>query len=141
MQNILDRVIVHQNTHLLNMMILGLAASMIFAQLTAFLSTYLSNFMARKLDFAMISNFYKHVLSLPVDFFAKRKTGDILARFQENETIRSFMTESSISTILNAIMVSLYLVVLFKYSVNLTFTPAGVPDPHHSPDPCGNTKI
>ena len=121
MQNILDRVIVHQNVHLLNMMILGLAAAMIFAQLTELLSTYLSNFMARKLDFAMISQFYKHVLSLPVDFFAKRKTGDILARFQENETIRSFMTESSISTILNAIMVSLYMVVLFKYSVSLTF--------------------
>lgn len=121
MQNILDRVIVHQNTHLLNMMIMGLAAAMIFSQITEFLSAYLSNFLSRKMDFSMISHFYKHVFSLPVDFFAKRKTGDIVARFQENETIRSFMTDSSIGTVLNSIMVSVYLIVLFKYSVSLTF--------------------
>ena len=125
LQNILDKVIVHQNVHLLNMMIMGLGAAMCFSQLTELLSTYLSNFMARKMDFAMISHFYKHVLSLPVDFFGKRKTGDIIARFQENETIRSFMTESSISTILNAIMVSIYMIVLFKYSVSLTFVLVG----------------
>ncbi len=121
LQNILDRVIVHQNVHLLNMMIMGLVSAMLFSQLTEYVSAYLSNFMARKMDFAMISHFYQHVLSLPVDFFSRRKTGDIVARFQENETVRSFMTESSIGTILNTIMVSIYMIVLFKYSASLTF--------------------
>lgn len=120
-QNILDKVIVHQNYSLLNMMIMGLAIAMIFSQLTEFLSAYLSNFLTRKMDFSMMSQFFKHVLSLPVDFFAKRKTGDIIARFQENETIRSFMTDSSIGTVLNAFMLVIYMVVLFKYSVSLTF--------------------
>ncbi len=120
-QNILDRVIVHQNFGLLSMMIIGLAIITLFSQLTEFLSTYLSNFMTRKMDFDMMTHFCMHVLSLPVDFFTKRKTGDIMARFQENETIREFMTESSIGTVLNAIMVILYFIVLFKYSVLLTF--------------------
>jgi len=120
-QNILDKVVVHQNYSLLNMMIMGLGIAMLFSQLTEFLSAYLSNFLTRKMDFSMMSQFFKHVLSLPVDFFAKRKTGDIIARFQENETIRSFMTDSSIGTVLNAFMVIVYMVVLFKYSVSLTF--------------------
>lgn len=120
-QNILDKVIVHQNFSLLNMMIAGLGIAMVFSQLTGYLSAYLSNFMARKMDFTMMSHFCQHVFSLPVEFFAKRKTGDIIARFQENETIRRFMTESSIGTILNAIMVTLYLIIMFKYSVPLTF--------------------
>ncbi len=46
--------------------------------------------MVRNMDFAMMSQFFKHTLSLPLSFFAKRKTGDIFARFQENQTIRAF---------------------------------------------------
>ena len=120
-QNILDRVVVHQNYSLLNLMIAGVFIVTIFSQVTDYLSAYLSNFMTRKMDFSMMSEFCRHVFSLPVDFFARRKTGDINARFQENETIRQFMTESSIGTVLNAIMVFVYIIVLFKYSVSLTF--------------------
>ena len=119
-QNIIDRVVVHNNYHLLNIMVLGLVIAMFFTQITRYLSAYLSNFMIRKMDFNMISHFYKHVLSLPMDFFAKRKTGDIMARFQENDTIRQFMTETSISTVLNIIMIFTYLIVMFIYNVKLT---------------------
>lgn len=124
-QNIIDRVIVHQNHSLLNLMIIGVFMITIFNQVTDFLSAYLSNHMTRKIDFIMMSEFCRHVFSLPVDFFAKRKTGDINARFQENETIRQFLTESSIGTVLNAIMVFIYIIVLFKYSVSLTFVLLG----------------
>lgn len=119
-QNILDRVVVHQDHQLLNMMIMGLLIITIFSQLTDLLSAYLSNFMIRKLDFSMMSHFYKHVLSLPIVFFARRKTGDIIARFQENDTIREFMTETSIGTILNTMMIFVYFIVMFIYNVKLT---------------------
>jgi ATP-binding cassette subfamily B protein len=119
-QNILDRVVVHQNHQLLNLMIIGLFIVTIFSQLTDLISAYLSNFMIRKLDFSMMSHFYKHVLSLPITFFSRRKTGDIIARFQENDTIREFMTETSIGTILNTMMVFVYFVVMFIYNVKLT---------------------
>lgn len=119
-QNILDRVVVHQSYHLLNVMVIGLSLAMIFRNITGFLSAYLSNFMIRKMDFNMISHFYKHVLSLPIGFYAKRKTGDIMARFQENDTVRRFMTETSISTVLNTIMLFTYFIVMFIYNVRLT---------------------
>lgn len=119
-QNILDRVVGHQNHDLLNVMIFGLAIATIFSQITGFLSVYLMNFMIRKLDFNMISHFYKYVLSLPTDFFVKRKTGDIMARFHENNTVRRFMTEGSISTVLNTLMIFTYFTVMFIYNVKLT---------------------
>lgn len=119
-QNILDRVVVHQNMSLLNMMIIGLVVVTIFAHLTEYLRAYLSLFMTRKVDFDMMSKFCLHVFSLPVAFFAKRKTGDIVARFQENETVRRFMTESSISVLLNACMSIIYVIVMFYYSAKLT---------------------
>ena len=119
-QNILDGVIVHQNVNLLHLLIVGLIVSSVFTQLTATIRAALANFMVRKLDFTMMSQFFRHTLSLPYSFFAKRKTGDIFARFQENQTIRAFLTESTITTVLNLLMIFIYFTVLFLYNVRLT---------------------
>jgi ATP-binding cassette subfamily B protein len=119
-QNILDGVVVHQNVNLLHLLIMGLIVSNLFTQLTATIRAALANFMVRKLDFTMMSQFFRHTLSLPYSFFAKRKTGDIFARFQENQTIRAFLTESTISTVLNLLMIFIYFTVLFLYNVRLT---------------------
>jgi subfamily B ATP-binding cassette protein HlyB/CyaB len=119
-QNILDGVIVHQNASLLHLLIVGLIISSLFTQLTSTIRAALGNFMVRKLDFTMMSQFFRHTLSLPYSFFAKRKTGDIFARFQENQTIRAFLTESTITTVLNLLMIFIYFTVLFLYNVKLT---------------------
>jgi ATP-binding cassette, subfamily B, bacterial HlyB/CyaB len=119
-QNILDGVIVHQNVNLLHLLIAGLIISNLFTQLTATIRAALANFMVRKLDFTMMSQFFRHTLSLPYSFFAKRKTGDIFARFQENQTIRAFLTESTITTVLNLLMIFIYFTVMFLYNVKLT---------------------
>ncbi|HEY8101339.1 MAG TPA: peptidase domain-containing ABC transporter [Burkholderiaceae bacterium] len=119
-QNILDGVIVHQNVSLLHLLITGLIISNVFTQLMSTVRAYLANYMVRNLDFTMMSSFFKHTMSLPFSFFAKRKTGDILARFQENHTIRAFLTESTVTTMLNLLMVFIYFTIMFFYNVKLT---------------------
>jgi ATP-binding cassette subfamily B protein len=119
-QNILDGVIVHQNVSLLHLLIAGLVISNVFSQLMATVRAYLANYMVRNLDFSMMAGFFKHTMSLPFSFFAKRKTGDIMARFQENQTIRAFLTESTVTTVLNLLMVFIYFTILFVYNVKLT---------------------
>ena len=119
-QNILDGVVVHHNVSLLHLLITGLVISTVFTQLMSTVRAYLANYMVRNLDFSMMSQFFKHTMSLPYSFFAKRKTGDILARFQENQTIRAFLTESTVTTVLNLLMVFIYFTILFLYNVKLT---------------------
>ncbi|MBS1191314.1 MAG: cyclic nucleotide-binding protein [Rhodocyclaceae bacterium] len=119
-QNVLDGVIVHQNVGLLHLLVLGLVISSVFSQLMATIRAFLANFMVRNMDFAMMSHFFKHTLSLPFSFFAKRKTGDILARFEENHTIRAFLTESTVTTVLNLLMIFIYFTIMFIYNVKLT---------------------
>ncbi|MGV3652622.1 MAG: peptidase domain-containing ABC transporter [Noviherbaspirillum sp.] len=119
-QNILDGVIVHQNVGLLHLLIAGLIISNLFTQLMTTIRAFLANFMVRNMDFAMMSQFFKHTLSLPFSFFAKRKTGDIFARFQENQTIRAFLTESTVTTVLNLLMVFIYFTIMFFYNVKMT---------------------
>jgi ATP-binding cassette, subfamily B, bacterial HlyB/CyaB len=119
-QNILDGVIVHHNVGLLHLLIAGLVISSVFSQIMSTIRGYLANFMVRNMDFAMMSHFFKHTLSLPFSFFAKRKTGDVFARFQENQTIRAFLTESTVTTLLNLLMVFIYFTIMFFYNVKMT---------------------
>ena len=97
-QNVLDHVVVHQSYSLLNLLIVGLILTHVFTQLTTVMRAFLSNFMIRNLDFAMMSAFLKHTLSLPLSFYIQRRTGDIFARFQENQTLRQILTESTMSS-------------------------------------------
>jgi ATP-binding cassette subfamily B protein len=119
-QNVLDGVIVHHNTSLLHLLVIGLVISSAFSQLISTVRAFLANFMVRNMDFAMMSQFFKHTFSLPLSFFASRKTGDIFARFQENQTIRAFLTESTVTTVLNLLMVFIYFTIMFLYNVKLT---------------------
>jgi ATP-binding cassette subfamily B protein len=117
---LLDGVIVHHNANLLHLLVIGLVISSAFSQLISTIRAFLANFMVRNMDFAMMSQFLKHTLSLPLSFFASRKTGDIFARFQENQTIRAFLTESTVTTMLNLLMVFIYFTIMFLYNVKLT---------------------
>ncbi|WP_179402642.1 peptidase domain-containing ABC transporter [Burkholderia guangdongensis] len=119
-QNILDGVVVHQNVSLLHLLIGGLVISNVFTQLMTTIRAHLSNFMVRSLDFAMMSQFFKHTMSLPYSFFARRKSGDVFARFQENQTIRAFLTESTVTTALNLLMIFIYFTIMFLYNVKMT---------------------
>ena len=119
-QNILDGVVVHQNVSLLELLIVGLIVANVFSQLMSTVRAYLANFMVRNMDFAMMSQFFRHTMSLPFSFFASRKTGDIFARFQENQTIRAFLTESTVTTALNLLMVFIYFTIMFVYNVKMT---------------------
>lgn len=119
-QNVFDRVIVHDSQSLLLYLVVALVLAQAFAQFTTLIRGYLANYMVRGLDFAMMSHFFQHTLALPVAFFANRRTGDVVARFHENATIRDFLTGQTIGTVLNVLMAFVYLTVLFMYSVKLT---------------------
>ncbi len=119
-QQILDTVLVYESSQLLFFLIGALVATHFLSQITTLLRAYFFNFIIRKLDYAMVSGFYRHAFALPLSYFITRRTGDIVARFQENEKIRSFLTDSTITTILNVLMLFIYLAVLIGYSMKLT---------------------
>lgn len=119
-QQILDTVLVYESSQLLFFLVAALVITHFLSQATTLLRAYFFNFIIRKLDYAMVSGFYRHAFSLPLSYFITRRTGDIVARFQENEKIRSFLTDSTITTVLNVLMLFIYLAVLIGYSIKLT---------------------
>ena len=68
----------------------------------------------------VVTDFYKHVLSLPLPFFEARKVGDITSRFQENQKITNFLTNIGLQSFLNMFSAVLYLGLMLYFNVPLT---------------------
>jgi ATP-binding cassette subfamily B protein len=119
-QSIVDTVIVHKDRSLLNMMLAGMV---LVAVLTTGMSVVQSLLLAHtttRLDMRLMAEFYRHVLSLPMPFFLSVNKGEILSRFGENQKIRHILTGSSITTVMNVLMLTIYFFMMFAYSAKLS---------------------
>ncbi|WP_320170667.1 peptidase domain-containing ABC transporter [Maridesulfovibrio sp.] len=119
-QTIVDTVVVHKDVSLLNMMLGGMALVTVFTTLTTVVQRLLLAHTTARIDMRLMSEFYRHILSLPMSFFLTRNKGEIMARFGENAKIRAILTGSTITVILNTLMLGIYFLMMFAYSLPLT---------------------
>ncbi len=120
MQTIVDQVLVHHDEGLLNLMLVGMVVVALFQMGTSTLRVYLIGYVSARLSLAMLSRFYRHLLSLSMRFFALRRTGDLTTRFRENATIQRLLTGTTVSAVLDFIMLFVYLGLMFYYNAELT---------------------
>jgi ATP-binding cassette subfamily B protein len=119
-QNIVDKVLMHQNISMLNIMLLGMLLVLVFRVLTMIVRQYLIIHTSMKIDLRMLTYFYKHLLALPLGYFKVRKIGDFITRFGENLKIRNFMTNTALTLVLDSILIVVYLSLMFYYNIQLT---------------------
>ncbi len=115
-QTIIDRVIVHEDVSMLNMLLVGLIIISCFQAGLTFARGILISTLSTKIDHALFVQFFKHLLSLPFKYFEQRSSGDVLARFNENARITAFLSGSTVTVLLDSVMAVIYLVVLFYYN-------------------------
>ncbi|MBF0188876.1 MAG: cyclic nucleotide-binding domain-containing protein, partial [Magnetococcales bacterium] len=120
-QTIVDTVVVHKDASLLNMMLGGMILVAIFKTVTVVAQSMLLAHTTARIDMRLMSEFYRHVLSLPMGFFLTRNKGEILARFGENAKIRAIIAGSTITVVLSTLMMFIYLLMMFGYSSSLTW--------------------
>lgn len=119
-QTIVDQVLVHHDRDLLNLMLAGMVVVALFQMGTSTLRAYLIGYISARLSLTMLSRFYRHLLGLSMRFFALRRTGDLTTRFKENATIQRLFTDTTVSAILDFIMLFVYLGLMFYYNWELT---------------------
>ena len=68
------------------------------------------------LGFTLASNIARRLFRLPVDWFEKRHTGDILSRFQSIGPIQTKLTQGAVAAIVDGLMAVLTLALMFWYS-------------------------
>lgn len=78
--------------------------------------SYVMLYLQRKVDIPVLLGYYSHVLKLPMNFFASRKIGDVIARFSDAMTIKEIFTNASVSLVMDIILALVTGIVMYNIS-------------------------
>ncbi len=118
-QVMVDKVLVHRGLSTLEVLAVGLGILSLFEVLLGGTRSWLFAHTANRIDVELGARLFRHLLALPMAYFGARRVGDTVARIRELETIRQFLTSSSITLVLDLAFGTIFLTVLFIYSVEL----------------------
>lgn len=120
-QVILDKVIVHRSLMTLDVLAFAFVAVMFFELLLNFSRKYIFLHTTSKIDAKLGAKLFKHLFSLPYTYFESRKVGNIVTRVRELDQIRDFITNKSVSVVLDLFFSFVFVFMMFLYSPMLTF--------------------
>jgi ATP-binding cassette, subfamily B, bacterial HlyB/CyaB len=120
-QTVIDKVLVHRGLSTLEVMVAGLALIAVFEAVLSGLRTYLFSHTSNRIDVELGGRVFRHLMRLPLAYFESRRVGDSVARVRELETIRQFITSSSVTLVLDLAFCAVFIGVMFVYSATLAF--------------------
>jgi len=119
-QVVMDKVLVNRSLSTLDVVCVGLLGVMVFESLLSGLRGYLLAHTACRLDVELGSRLFRHLVALPLAYFQSRRVGDSIARARELENIRSFLTGSTLTLLLDIVFSVVFIAALLFYSRTLT---------------------
>lgn len=120
-QVVIDKVLVHKGMTTLDVLAVGFFIVITFEVVLTGLRTYIFSHTTNRVDVELGSKLYKHMLSLPVAYFNSRRVGDTVARVKELDSIREFLTGSSLTVVLDVLFSFVFFAVMFYYAPLLTW--------------------
>jgi len=115
-QIVLDRVVVENNADLLQVVLLGMGAVIVFTQIANLLQQYFLSFAAVRIDATLLAFLTRQLLSLPMSYFHSRRTGDIQRRLNGAQKIRLFAVEHGIGGLFSLITLAGAVGMMLAYS-------------------------
>lgn len=124
-QVVIDKVLVHRGLTTLDVLVVGLITVSIFDCVLSALRTYVFAHTTNRIDVELGARLFRHLMALPIAYFEARRTGDSVARVRELENIRSFLTSSALTLVIDLFFTVVFLVVMYYYSPLLTWIVIG----------------
>lgn len=119
-QVVIDRVMVQGSLSTLDVMAIAMLGVAIFEALLGIMRLFIFTHTARRLDLSLSAQLFRHLMRLPLAYFEARRVGDTVARVQELENIRQFLTGTALTVVLDSIFAVVYLGLMAYYSLFLT---------------------
>jgi len=119
-QVVIDKVMVQGSIPTLDVMAIALLGVAFFEAFLGILRLFIFTHTARRLDLSLSAQLFRHLMRLPLSYFEARRVGDTVARVQELENIRQFLTGTALTVVLDSFFAVVYLTIMFYYSPVLT---------------------
>nr|WP_168606039.1 type I secretion system permease/ATPase [Novosphingobium sp. SG707] len=118
-QNVVDKVLVHETLDTLTVLAIGFVVVSIWETIFGWLRTRLYSETSQKIDVELGAKLFRHLMGLPIGYFENRRVGDIAMRVRQLETIREFLTNASLTVLVDPVFTLVFLAVMWIYSVKL----------------------
>ncbi|VXB55479.1 Leukotoxin translocation ATP-binding protein LktB [Burkholderia sp. 8Y] len=119
-QVVMDKVLVNRTYSTLNVVCVALLVTSVFEVLLTGLRNYVFSHTTNRMDVELGAKIFRHLVSLPLGYFAARRVGETVARVRELESIRNFLTGQALTAIIDLAFSFVFLAVMCVYSVWLT---------------------
>ncbi|GAA0674513.1 type I secretion system permease/ATPase [Sphingomonas insulae] len=115
-QNVIDKVLVHNTLATLQVLSIGFLVVSVWETVFGWLRTRLYSETSQKLDVELGARLFRHLLGLPLSYFEGRRVGDTVTRIRQLESIREFLTNASLSVLVDPAFTIVFLVAMWIYS-------------------------
>lgn len=115
-QNVVDKVLVHNTLATLQILAIGFVAVSVWEVIFGWLRTRLFTETSQKLDVELGAKLFRHLLALPLAYFESRRVGDTVTRVRQLEQIREFLTNASLTVLVDPLFTIVFLVTMWIYS-------------------------
>ena len=119
-QQIIDKVIGQNGMSTLPVLAVLLFSFSVFENVLTAVRTNLFIDTTNRIDISLGEQVIDHLLRLPLTYFDRRPVGELSSRLGELEQIRSFLTGTALTVIMDAVFSVLYIIVMLFYSWILT---------------------
>ena len=119
-QVVIDKVLVHGSFSTLYVIVVGLICIYIFEVLLNFLRDFVMMHTTSRVDVELGSKLYQHLLKLHLNYFNSRPVGQTVARVQELDSIREFLTGNALTVVMDVFFTFIFIAVMLMYSAFLT---------------------
>jgi ABC-type bacteriocin/lantibiotic exporter with double-glycine peptidase domain len=118
-QVLLDRVIAAGQWSWLGAFLAGLTAAAIARGFLAWLRSSIVFALRASVDWALMTRCLEHLLHVPLGFFLQRRAGDLVDRVQSNTVMRAMFTGTSISALIDGVLLVGYVALMIRYDRSL----------------------
>jgi len=125
MQWVVDSVLVSLDRDLLVTLGIGFALLVLIQVATGAIRSWAVLHLSTTLNLQWLANVFAHLMRLPVAWFEKRHTGDVMSRFGAVQKIQQTLTTSFIEAVLDGLLVVVTLAMMLVYSGVLTAIAVG----------------
>lgn len=115
-KNMMDNGIGKSDTHFITLILLGQIVLLTSRLSIDFFRNRMLLFIGTSINLTILNDFLQKLMKLPIAFFDSKRTGDILQRMNDHNRIESFLTNSSVNTILSLIQLLVFGIVLLIYN-------------------------
>jgi subfamily B ATP-binding cassette protein MsbA len=119
--NVVDSVLNARNMQLLDQITIGLLLVFVLRSVTSLVETYNLNFVGERIVIDLGVQLYRHLQTLSLGFFAKRRVGELVSRMSRDVTLVRTVLTNNVTSLLQQVLIMVGAIIVMV-SINWRLT-------------------